>query len=606
MWIDRLTGDQINELPDQIESSRYIAVSSYTHNQHTHINSGELLIDDGTGRLTQNQVLKEFYNPKLDPDAEVETDLISSALREFQDAIDSGRQPAFLLPEKLFEWLKLQPLDETIQEVLDKGHLHEIARSPNMELIYIENLLPISRVKKFPQSAVRHLAAHSSCWQKRTFTSVVPKSLLALESKDEFNIYENKVYARLIDHLERYLQRRCREVEKIEEVIKKSGNFSPDKKLYWPMSRGILELWKEGYGLSADAEGGKGTLLQLKKMLKDIRGLKQTGLYKSIPLKDDVGIKIRLTNVLSHDQHYRHVAHLWYMWQDNSKDIKIEPKNALRLNRLLANAYVNYVRLLIERALVDLGFLSEKDNEYVSLNGSKVSVQYKNHNIVLGFGVNTITFIPMYSPLKDKLQFKDAIIVSPESNDYEYEKNVQCASSLYFYSLECLVNRISIWLLKFRLMDFIADKIEKVPSEVSNLITKKYGDLFHLQGTSAYLKKPSTQAVSNIFESFKKSANTDVSIKTFLANLDDHSRHLNQLLYCPLCQEFTDERDFMVRDNRAFMINGKCGHIWKIDLDENGRMSFLSHPNDGENIYSLDNKTRLMKYGRFSQEIYLG
>ena len=515
MWFDRLTGDRIDELPRLIESSRYVSLKGYPHNQHTRVNPGELVVDDGTGRLLTDQADIKFYQVEQNSDSEVESDLIGSALREFQDALDSGREPAFLLPEKLFEWLKLQSLDELIQEVLDKGHLHEIARAPNMDLIYVENLLPIGRVKKIPPSATKHLAAHSECWQKRSFTGVVPKSLLALESEDEYNIYENRVYVRLLDHLERYLVRRCSEITKIEEVIKKAGDFSPDRNLYWPMARGILELWKEGYGKSDEvAEGGGSTLLLLKKMLKSIRGLRQTPLYRSIPPRDDVGVKIQLTNTLTHDQHYRHVARLWHTWQNFNKDTKLEPKIARLHNQFLATSYFNYVKCLIEKALFGLGLEKKREGEFLLPKEGQLVINYDNNNICLKFQNSELTFVPILSDINSSIDAQNRIVVSPENRRFSNDLNIQCASSLYFYSLEAVVNRISTWLLTFRITDFYKSKIQKIPSEVLELILHSYSSNFIVEGKTAYLKRPAINEINKP----KKLIDNPTKSKTFIFN----------------------------------------------------------------------------------------
>jgi hypothetical protein len=607
MWFDRLTGDRIDELPRLIESSRYVSLRGYRHNQHTQVNPGEFVVDDGSRHLLTDHADINFYQVEQNSDSEVESDLVDSALREFQDALDSGRDPAFLLPEKLFEWLNLQPLDELIREVLDKGHLHEIARSPNMDLIYVENLLPIGRVKKIPSSATKHLAAHSECWQKRSFTGVVPKSLLALESEDEYNIYENRVYVRLLDHLERYLIRRCSEVTKIEEVIKKAGDFSPDRNLYWPMARGILELWKEGYGKSDEVdEGGGSTLLLLKKMLKSIRGLRQTPLYRAIPFRDDVGVKIRLTNTLTHDQHYRHVARLWHTWQNFNKDTKLEPKTALFHNQILAKSYFNYVKCLIEKALSDLGLEKKRDGEFLLPKDGQLVISCENNNICLKYQNSTLTFIPILSDINSNIDDQNRIVVSPENLGFSNDLNIQCASSLYFYSLEAVVNRISTWMLTFRITAFYRSKIQKIPSEVVELILQSYPSNFIVEGTTAYLKGPAINKINKIKESLRRSASINTSVMKFLKDLGEHSALMNDLLICPLCRQEATERNFTVRDKRAFQIQGECDHMWRVDLDSKGKRTFVALPSDSVDIKSMSPQKVFLKYGRYHQSIFLG
>ena len=169
MWLDRITGESLRVLPGEIESSRFIACSPIEINGHVILKQGGLLVDDGSGRLLYGDQESVFKKQDVDPALIVQDDVIISALMEFRNATNEGKSRSFLLPEKLLTWLHLQPLDLSIQKVIVAGHLHEIARVPRMELIYNEHLLPVGRVKRIPSSATRHLAAHSECWQKRSF-----------------------------------------------------------------------------------------------------------------------------------------------------------------------------------------------------------------------------------------------------------------------------------------------------------------------------------------------------------------------------------------------------------------------------------------------------
>ena len=264
-----------------------MALDAVSINGHTKIGSGAFLVDDGSGEFRAVQATRNFRKAEESEDILVEHDIVSNVLLEFEHAVKNGKQASFLIPESLLNRLHLQAFDAVIKETIEKGHLQEISRSPKMELIYQEHLLPIGRVKRFSPVAGRHLAAHSECWQKRSFTGVVPRSLLALESEDEYNIYENKVYARLLDHLDRYLQRRCTEVSRIEHAISEAARFEASDDLYFGLIHSVCLLWGEGFKsnqvVTDEAEQGQGTLQVLRSLLREVRGLRSSKLYRAVP-----------------------------------------------------------------------------------------------------------------------------------------------------------------------------------------------------------------------------------------------------------------------------------------------------------------------------------
>ena len=159
MWFDRITSEVLSELPNIIESSRYIASDSVVVNGHTTLEAGDLLVDDGSGRFLGLERDSVFFAGEVAPSQDVQVDVVISALMEFDNATKEGRDCSFLLPEKLLSWLHLTSLDEAILNVIERGHLHEIVRNPNMDIVYQERLLPIGRVKRIPALATRHLAA---------------------------------------------------------------------------------------------------------------------------------------------------------------------------------------------------------------------------------------------------------------------------------------------------------------------------------------------------------------------------------------------------------------------------------------------------------------
>jgi hypothetical protein len=608
MWLDRITGESLSVLPGEIESSRFIACSPIEINGHVILKQGGLLVDDGSGRLLYGDQESVFKKQHVDPALIVQDDVIISALMEFRNATNEGKSRSFLLPEKLLTWLHLQPLDLSIQKVIVAGHLHEIARVPRMELIYNEHLLPVGRVKRIPSSATRHLAAHSECWQKRSFAGVVPKTLLALESEDEYNIYENRVFARLLDHLERYLRRRCNEVACIEDAIKEREKLDGSG-IYWETSNAICSLWGEGFtdtdSFQDEAAEGHDTLGVLRFLLRQVRGLQESRLYRSIPKKDVIGFKIKMTNTLTHDQHYRYVAKLWHQWIDYSKTERVSPEVVFSQNTQSAEAYVIYVNALIHRALEELGY-SKEGAVYCSPGRNAVSIDSENFNVILKSGGSSLRAVPIFGQLLGSYDSADSqaaqtILITSENLDFHIGDFMQTGSPLYFYTLEAMVVRIASW-LALQTVRVMNRNLTKVPREVIDIAQTKYSEHFVIDKHDVILHLPLDGKFDHIKQDLSR-VSRDVSTTQFLPLLEEYALAFDSLLICPSCGNKTGVKNYVPRDARCFEISGdSCDHVWKIDKKDAVSRYFIVEPSG---VNYPETMAEFKRFGRYKWTVEL-
>lgn len=612
MWFDRITQKAIASLPLDIQSSRYLSMKTVTMNTRVKVHMDQFLVDDGTGTCQFDQSDRSgFECPNLSESQLVEKNIVDNVLLEYAEQVATGGRPSILIPETILDRLDLQPFDMLIEDVLAKGHLQEIARLPKMDLIYEERLLPVGRVKKVPGTASRYLAAHSECWQKRTFTGVIPRSLLALESKDEFNIYENRVYVRLLDHLDRYLESRCREVARIESALAEAADFEASNDLYFGLVHSVCQIWGEGFRsgtkLADEAEEGIGTLAVLRKMLKNIRGLRCTRLYRAIPRADDVSYSLRLTNTLKHDQHYRHVARLWSSWVEYSSDGKVDPAIQFERNQRYAEAFVAYVTQLVVRAFEDLG--GAVCELGFSLPGDRVvEFDVEKHIISLRYYGKTLSIVPIYDwvdtnfCLDTSIPGHQTVVVVPSTANFCLERNIQTASPLYFYCLEAMTTRLSSWVTRCSLT-VLSEEIPKVPTAVTSTLKAKYTDYIVVNGTVGKVKKPLGQVLSSVHAEFS-AHNKDTSVARFLESLDGISRKMDALLVCPICGNQESSTSYHYRSDGAFEIsNAKCDHFWRIDKDVESNRMFVAGP-----IESLSDSTPIgdfKQFGHYSYQIPL-
>jgi hypothetical protein len=176
-------------------------------------------------------VLDESRKEQSFPDWQIPSDLLLESLGFFAGTLDKLDKLSGNLWEK---WVNTSPLvhdigktirPQQLEELLERhiGHIEEICHRPRTYLKMETDRLPVSRVQRISPHATEFLSAHTEDWEKRTFRNVRPKRVLCLIREDLLDIYENKVTARLIDHLLEYLQKRIIEVKALQRELELTG-----------------------------------------------------------------------------------------------------------------------------------------------------------------------------------------------------------------------------------------------------------------------------------------------------------------------------------------------------------------------------------------------
>lgn len=360
---DRISGQALNRLPDRIHPGRYVLGQPVSFNGHSHLVTGELLSDDGGERCTLDQQTTRFsgFDPALSDDTLFLTRVLDSIART-DTAGESLASP--LLPTALInDESHPSDLEQLLGEVLAAGHLHAISKRPRIDLRYDEIVTDVSRARRLTPKTYTHLASHSECWQRQTLQGIQPRRILARFSEDDYAIYENVAYARLLDELVQYLSGRLRRLERLCQRLERSLAFSSSTDLNHRLFNDICQLWGETYQPQATASQLKATMATrdaVARQLKNLQGLRQTGLYLHIARERQVGHLLHRTNILTHDPHYRHVSSLWDALRQTVQAAHQSPAERLRTNQQREADYSTYVGLVLRHALRRYG-LAQQD-----------------------------------------------------------------------------------------------------------------------------------------------------------------------------------------------------------------------------------------------------
>ena len=249
MFLDRLTGGKLSRLPDALLPGRYCLLEPLLVNGHSRLQPGDLLSDDGSGVIrtqdTESQVLAIDQSDDDQADCDLSAEAIISIAGKIAHAHDANVSP--MLPAEMAAQCALEELERDLAVVLRDGHLHSISDRPRRDLRYDDLVAPVARARRLATSALSHLASHSDCWQQRTLSGVQPRKVLARFSEDDYAIYENRLYKRLLDRLDRHLARRLARIRGVNSRLERALEFQDSEQTHFRLRQDICRLWGESY-----------------------------------------------------------------------------------------------------------------------------------------------------------------------------------------------------------------------------------------------------------------------------------------------------------------------------------------------------------------------
>lgn len=300
------------------------------------------------GTISRTQVLDRLDTSSILAVGTSVEDLISSG-GTWLDAL--GLSP--LVPG-MSERAELQDFEKFLAEQL--GHLIEVCNRPRTHLRVEVERTAVSRARRVATQASSYLAAHTEDWDRPTLRAVIPKRILSLVREDQYDIYENRVAARLIDHLEAYLSRRIAEVYRLQQLFGAAGNHGSTaaQGSHWRQNR-VFRLWGSSIDAGDARRKAERTLERLKYLRYSISGLMDSPLYREVPRRAFVGTTLTLTNILANDTHYRRVADIWLAWARLGLEQSPDPNKHFAEMQALCRCFGSFALLLVIRGLEQLG-----------------------------------------------------------------------------------------------------------------------------------------------------------------------------------------------------------------------------------------------------------
>jgi hypothetical protein len=397
---------------------------------------------------------------------EGDLDLVNRSIEAVVDAISgekaAGGLPSPVMPGKLKELAALTKFER--QLIDDIAHLFNINQSPRMSMRYDSELMSTARVQRLAPGALSRLAAHSEDWYRRDFKGVTPRRLLAEVSEDELKIYENVVYARLLDKLCKLLGRRVRDLSSLKSRRTAALSIGNAEHLEHRLRHRLCSLWGQSYTQDdASNELADQVLGDLTGLLRKVETLQRKRLYKGIPREAWVPSVLRVTNVLLHDQNYKRLRPLWRLAHSSAGEMDSDGKSKVETGEKRYQQYRQYVGLLVQHALQSTKLLSPSGTSqqfnfgHLQLNVHDAAMG-EWQLVLTGSGLDnsmTLSFVPLWmghADWRSDINGRQLVCCHAmpsgdvEDTDWGTGEN-SVLNPLQFYSIERVQLRIEGWLL---------------------------------------------------------------------------------------------------------------------------------------------------------------
>ena len=265
----------------------------------------------------------------------------------------------------LDEAVKPHPLEDSIERELN--HLVAVCRNPRTHIRVETERVLVARARRIASDAPAWLASHTEDWDHRKITGIQPRRILAEVREEQWDLYENRIAVRLIGSLVTWLRRRIAEVRRIlNDLFARMDDFRVSASGTRHRADRIYRLWGEAYGESHGREVAESTLRRLEYLLYRVLGLMDSRLYQRVSGRAQAPDVLRMTNLLSNDDHYRGVARLWHNWSREAAQRTLSPRELYAQYQDLHCGFDAWCMLVIVRACSQLRFDPADDKELES------------------------------------------------------------------------------------------------------------------------------------------------------------------------------------------------------------------------------------------------
>lgn len=582
---DLHTGEVVT-LPPRMAPGRYRLLTPATLNAKVKLKIGDVLWSDGGMRCNLSDEQGKTWTSTFEPISgdqakiwhSVDQDVRTVAERVAKSPNDF---PAPLMPNRLIDISVPSAFEVELKRVLDAGHLHEISAHPHMGMRYDTIVLPVSRARRLASGALERLASRSEDWHRRTLGGVEPARVLAEVSEDEWEIYENIVFVRLIDRAISLINKSEGDLTKHINQQKKALELSQAEDIHRRLREKLCHLWGQSLdtndpfktSVKADDDPHQIRLNEIRTLSNRLRQLRFSRLYQAISSSSRLPIALKNTNVLTHDSHYREMRELWRLAHQDLLEGQIKPEEKIR-QRIAQHAhYDTFVGLLTRHALNNCRTL--KPSEHLDewrFAGAKLTLQHPQPCEWLlslawpGGKSKTLTFLAAWS---GQVNWQESVERSYTQHEcqpvYCHSRSIEdrltetgedgVLNPLQFYAVERIKQRIENWLYQ--------QVIALYPVIIPTMPTRARDELLRKAPRAFVVSNNGLRIVGNVknFDVIEL-AHSQGTNESTLENLSWGLDLVASLEICRVCGEKTAPTTDPVQS--TFWVVCACGYEWGV------------------------------------------
>lgn len=570
VW-DRYSGAEA-ELPDIVEPGRFQVLAPCTLNGHALMKKDDILWGDGNVRcaLTGDRADRTFELTANEPAGGSPNSLIDEAVGAVTDQIEAGGLPSPIMPSQLEKHVELLDFERLLTDLLDAGHLQSISQRPRLDMRYDVEVLPVSRARRLSADALTTLAANSRDWSRRRMTGIVPARLRSLVSEDEHAIYENVVFARLVDRVLTLLRWRIRDVLQLLEKHQKAKQLSDAQQLDRRLRQDICTLWGQSFADNPEAgTRAHETYEALMRLQGKVKQLQHKGLYTQVPRKLNLPIALKNTNILQHDPRYRHLRPIWLLAHSGAdREIKT-PHQKFEAAKEAGERYASYVELLVRRALSASALVNWNETAQATAFGPwelRLAGQKGHCYLELvdgGTPVDRLTMVAGWHGRLDWADQRDNYYVFFCHDSEPTDNGVGDASVLHplqFYSVERVRLAIEKWMLK-QVLSLYPFLVSPMPKDLQSAILISAGTKVRKASHGVRIYEPlMPDVLLQVEATIRRSAANELTKQKLLASLN----LAHMLGTCRVCGHGNHPSAFQGSEHGFRADCGNCGAQWTL------------------------------------------
>jgi hypothetical protein len=268
----------------------------------------------------------------------------------------------------------LNERDRAIEEELDA--LTAVCLRPIDRLGTEHVLVRAAEARRVPVEGLVRLASRTEDWLGRDDSGgILPARLLTVRFEEDFDYFENRMAAQLVDRLRRYLARRLRDLDTLERHVEGLDRYAralhDTTQSHWKRRRLSVLLGEAAEDGTVHAAAIKAAADRLRPLLCGLDRLRGTRLYRQANRRASIPFRLPRTNLLTRDLRYRRTAALWEAWALGETGAADEHRDD-REN--FSAAYRTFVAAAAARALDVLGLEPLWPEQTITVNGPAIEV----------------------------------------------------------------------------------------------------------------------------------------------------------------------------------------------------------------------------------------